>query len=517
MIYLQFNYQQNIEIFNSLYRDVYLDIYANSLAYTQTFLNSSIANYPVNAQAKGVTLSADGTKAFIAEGTSGLTIVDITNPINPTKITQFDTSGTAYRVALSNDETKVFISDGSNGLVIVDISDLDNLKKIGEFTQFGNILDVALSQDNTKAFLASSEGIVIVDILDPTNPTEVAIHSIGGAVAKLVLSNDGKTIFAVRHSGSSNDGGGLYVIDVGDSSSPNRVDFQSITKANDVELSPDGTRLLVSSYDTLWRISLEENNTIGFSLFVEPDSSYGMCFVDENQMALVANGSNGLAVFQGSEIIKKFKTKNFALDVKLSTDKTKAFVADNEGGLEIIDLSGLVDSSEITHYNEKWGSAEEIILSKDEAKAFIAYKESGLLVLDTSKPKDIKKISQFETIAKHEDGYRYGGKAKGVILSRDETKAFVADDGNGLFILDITDPQNPIKIGHYLNEEMNNITSVVLSSDETKAYLSNMWGNNGLVILDISDPTNPQEISYVETVGYANQVVISKDEMRAYI
>lgn len=502
---LLFDYQNNLSVFNNLYKDIYLNIYSNNLEYTQNIIESTVANYNVNAQAKGLTLSADGNRVFMADGVNGLMVLDITNPINPLKISEFNTKGQAYRVTLSADETKAFVSDSSNGLVIIDISDITTLKKIGEFTNGGKILDVALSKDETKAFLASSEGLVIVDISDASNPIEISRLNIGGDIAKLALSHDDTTIFAVRYNNSYNSDGGLYVIDVNNPNAPIRKDFKSMYKAMDVELSPDGSKLLVSG-NILWIINIEENNTLGSSTFIKPGSTYGVCFVDSNQTALVANGSNGLSLLKGREVVKKFQTKDFALDVKVSKDKTKAFVADNEGGLEVIDLSGLVDSIEIDHYTEEWGSAQEVILSNDESKAFIAYNE-GLVIVDTSNPKMITKISQFETSA----------KPKGVALSKDETKAFVADEGNGLFILDISNPQNPEKIGHYLNEEMNNITSVVLSRDETKAFVSNMWDNNGLLILDISDPTNPQKIAHCQTDGYANQVLISKDETRAFI
>ena len=43
--------------------------------------------------AESVTLSSDGTTAYIADGTNGLVIVDIRDPTNPTKLGSYYTYG----------------------------------------------------------------------------------------------------------------------------------------------------------------------------------------------------------------------------------------------------------------------------------------------------------------------------------------------------------------------------------------------------------------------------------------
>ena len=68
-------------------------------------------------------LSNDGTKAYIADYTNGLVIVDIRNPAHPTKLGSYNTTGVIHEnVTLSSDGTKAYIADYENGLVIVDIS-----------------------------------------------------------------------------------------------------------------------------------------------------------------------------------------------------------------------------------------------------------------------------------------------------------------------------------------------------------------------------------------------------------
>ncbi len=77
--------------------------------------------------AESVTLSSDGTKAYIADGNNCLVIADISNPTHPTKLGSCSTYGYTYGISLdvtlSSDETKAYMANGRNGLVIVDIKE----------------------------------------------------------------------------------------------------------------------------------------------------------------------------------------------------------------------------------------------------------------------------------------------------------------------------------------------------------------------------------------------------------
>ncbi|WP_457640254.1 hypothetical protein [Persephonella sp.] len=82
-----------------------------------------ISSVDTPGYANSVALSQDGTKAFVADGSSGLQIIDISDISNPQIISSVDTPDTANSVALSQDGTKAFVADGSSGLQIIDISD----------------------------------------------------------------------------------------------------------------------------------------------------------------------------------------------------------------------------------------------------------------------------------------------------------------------------------------------------------------------------------------------------------
>ena len=72
--------------------------------------------------ANGVTLSADGNTAYVADYTGGLKIIDISNPASPSFTGKYSSGGWAYDVVLSADGNTAFIAYYHYGLEIIDVS-----------------------------------------------------------------------------------------------------------------------------------------------------------------------------------------------------------------------------------------------------------------------------------------------------------------------------------------------------------------------------------------------------------
>ena len=73
-------------------------------------------------------------------------------------------------------------------------------------------------------------------------------------------------------------------------------------------------------------------------------------------------------------LISKSSDKVHCLDLKISTDKTKAYVATSLEELVIFDISDLNNPSKLGNYG--FGSIPVIAISKDESKAFITSSNS---------------------------------------------------------------------------------------------------------------------------------------------
>ncbi len=128
-------------------------------------LNPIIGSIDTPNYAWGVVLSSDGSKAYVADGRSGLQIIDISDPTNPTIIGSIDTPDFAGGVVLSNDGSKAYVADGRSGLQIIDISDPSSPTIIGSVDTTGWATEVALSSDESIALIADGwAGLQIIDL-----------------------------------------------------------------------------------------------------------------------------------------------------------------------------------------------------------------------------------------------------------------------------------------------------------------------------------------------------------------
>ncbi|APT73009.1 hypothetical protein BG95_03030 [Thermosipho sp. 1063] len=97
----------------------------------------------------------------------------------------------------------------------------------------------------------------------------------------------------------------------------------------------------------------------------------------------------------------------------------------------------------------------------------------GIFVLDVTDPVNPKKVGCLDT----------KGSAIGIYISGEY--AYVADYENGLVIVDISEPTNPKKVGHLYID--GSAIGVYISGEY--AYVADKY--NGLMIVNISDPANP--------------------------
>jgi hypothetical protein len=72
-----------------------------------------------NTPGAALAVVVDGNHAFVADQTSGLQILNITNPASPTLRGSYNTPGDAMSVAVSGDHA--FVADGGSGLQVIDI------------------------------------------------------------------------------------------------------------------------------------------------------------------------------------------------------------------------------------------------------------------------------------------------------------------------------------------------------------------------------------------------------------
>jgi hypothetical protein len=108
-----------------------------------------------------------GNRVYVADGVAGLQIIDVTNPAVPTFLGSLDTAGEASDLVVVGN--RVYLADGPAGLQIIDVSDPHNPFLLGTFDTPGTASGVDVS-GNLAVIADGSGGIRIVDVSNPASP-----------------------------------------------------------------------------------------------------------------------------------------------------------------------------------------------------------------------------------------------------------------------------------------------------------------------------------------------------------
>jgi hypothetical protein len=228
--------------------------------------------------------------AYVADGTSGLQIISLADPLHPTLVGSYDTPGQASGVFVSGHYA--YVADETRGLQIVNV--VNPLQPIlaGSCTTPGAALSVTVS--GGYAYVVDSAGLRIINVFDPSNPTIVGSYNTPGQPYGVSVSGAYAYLPYVT-SGS----GGLLVLNIADPAHPS----------------------LAGSYIT-------------------PDQANGV-FVS-GRYAYVTVGSSGLLVVDVNDpahpvLAGSCDTPGYAMDVFIAGGY--AHVADASGGLQVIDIA----------------------------------------------------------------------------------------------------------------------------------------------------------------------------------
>jgi hypothetical protein len=267
------------------------------------FSASIISSNVTSGSSRDVALSSDGNTAFIADGTAGIRIFDLTDRANPIEVSSLDTTGGVARgVALSGDENTLYLANNLAGLQLIDVSNTAFPVLLGRYNTTGGSLDVVLSVTGDTAFVADAAGgVTIVDVSNSENPTVVSTTSGSTDALDVAVSSDSSYLYVADGTA------GLLVYDIQDIAEPS---LESTT-------ATDGT-------------------------------ASGIVLSSDNSKAYLADDSSGIMVFDltnpASPVVDAtYSTNSSSLKLDISADDSKLYVAATNQ-LIILDV---LDSSEI--------------------------------------------------------------------------------------------------------------------------------------------------------------------------
>ncbi|MDR1460912.1 MAG: cadherin domain-containing protein, partial [Campylobacteraceae bacterium] len=248
------------------------------------------------------------------------------------------------------------------------------------------------------------------------------------------------------------------------------------------------------------KLTIDTKNRIVSSISLS--DTYDVTLSSDNTKAFVADWGGGLKIIDVSDPIKLtplglIGASSAPRAVALSLDNTKAFVTTNSG-LEIIDINNPIKPTLLGSIS--MSDTFDVVLSSDNTKAFVTNRYNNLEIIDVSNPANPTLLGSI--------GMSY---AHSIALSSDNTKAFVADGSGGLKIIDVNNPANPTLLGLI---GMSYAYGIALSSDNTKAFVAD-WGG-GLKIIDVSNPAKPILLDSV-SMTYTRAVALSSDSTKAFV
>ncbi|MFN8547556.1 MAG: hypothetical protein U0527_06195, partial [Candidatus Eisenbacteria bacterium] len=145
----------------------------------------------------------------LAQGTSGVSIVDASAPSAPAVLATVDTPGTARQIAMSG--PLALVADGFEGMAVVDLSTPSLPHVLSTFDTIGETRQVR--RLGSRAYLAAgASGLIGVDLTNPSAPSLASSTPLPGLCRSLAIEG---TVAAVASSATSTNDGALRLYDLG--------------------------------------------------------------------------------------------------------------------------------------------------------------------------------------------------------------------------------------------------------------------------------------------------------------
>lgn len=442
-----------------------------------------------------------GERAYIADGFRGIKILDINDPGNPILL---GSRKTIDATSLALIEDTVFIADGEAGIKIIDISSERRPSRTGTLkTDFAKDLVIRGSE----LFIADGPGgFKIVDISGSPNLELISTFNCEDAVA--IDFNNGTAYIA-------DSGFGVRIINVSDSANPIEIGNISINSISDILVSDNYLFVSNLAYGLqIYEISDPLHPVLFDNIKIDGASALtlneGVIYlIDQDGFKTVKSFTTGL-----SFVIAEYQTDGNAYDLTY-IDKT-LYLSDHRNGVKIVDVSNPTDSSsfQITHeldttYAESVvGYGSRLLIADGEGGLVlgdITYSEDGVQQIEISETVDLPGITK--SLVVHGDTAYIAAREEGMHLldleTREINSVFTGGSVQEIAVDDkfiyIADGIGGLKI--YENKDVGKpelLSTVSLPSVSTVAIINNYvvaGGRDGLSVIDVSIPEDPAVIS----------------------
>ncbi|TAK60985.1 Ig-like domain-containing protein, partial [Methylobacter sp.] len=270
-----------------------------------TFNPTALSSITIPGYANNVDVAGD--YAYVAAGSKGLQIVNVSNRSAPSIVGNLDTAGTAIDVRVVGNV--VYLADGDHGLQIIDVTDPTAPSLLASYETAGIAQDVKI--DNQFAYIADgNSGLEIVDVRKPAQP--ISAGSLTGLGEVKGVDAQGNNVVVVA-------GSSVHIIDVTDKTNPIKKGSLGIGPVKDVALN--GNYAYVAAYTSGYKV-VDLTDPVAPTIVAQQPSFYpadveltdGFAFFAEvlfvNSVPYVNIEDPVNAVFQGTVNFNQFNDYN---------------------------------------------------------------------------------------------------------------------------------------------------------------------------------------------------------------
>ncbi len=404
-------------------------------------------------------VSVRGDIVFTADETYGLVVIDVGDPSSPRVLRMFTMPGAPSDICVDGDVA--YVVDYLTGLHTVDVSNPEEPVLLGQYPLTRRAAQVAVS-GNLAVLAATRAGLLCLDVEDPANPLLVGRLEFTGLPVAVTIDGDRAYV---------TDETGLQLVDIADPSAPAMLGrYDTGSPALSVAVAGD-LALVGDASGTIHLVDVDAPLSPTLVRRIESrDSVAGITIVGDEVYAAVADEGMVAIDFQVPaypEILGSSPQSMMDLmDVALDGDVAYAVGARGLFSLDIDDRSAprVLDSL-------PFGSSTSVAVAGDDL--YLAMSTGWLRSLDVSDPSDIRIVSQLVLDALLTD------------LAVAGNRLYVAGGGAGLFVVDATHPADLRLLGRstavHFAEAVAVRDDIVFVSDK---YM-------GVAAVDMSDPTAP--------------------------
>lgn len=480
-------------------------------------------------------LALDSSHLFVAALNNGLRIINVQSPAQPKLQSTLNTTGLVIRVAVSGGFAGVIEIPRSNPdpgvspgrLRIADVHDPAHPRWTGEYPidadqrSSPEIVDVAMSEgvicvasDGYNPVAGRQEATLeIFDIADPARPRRAGVHRAPGLVHGVSISGR-RALWApyqlkmlappiMQRLDSS-----AELLSLEDLDHPRLL--SSLTTVNDRvrEVALDNSRAYLASgpegAPILDVLDLSTPNTLRSLgrtvLFAAPAAwAYSLAQTAPGTVLVASSGGmKHLDVTDPAQAVVLSSLEPEARAASTATQGDLVVVTYPTRGTEWLDIR---DPNQVRRVGSLDLNGYQVVTSGP--WALLKGTTGGVHVVDASNPAEPRKLSTMLT-----------DSAQNISdLLVTYPTAFVADRDTGLYVIDLTDPQNPIKQAHLPPREPGANLSLAQSGQHLLVAQNRQRGpfftGELLDVIDVRDPAKPSLLNTISLRGEPSRIAVN--------